>query len=150
MIAFVIGLKTMIPAPYCSSTMWGNMLLDATTIIYYFTKLTTCNRIAFSNDDNIFDEQDDLPQLLTIIQPPGEHLLSDIKHIIHRIHECNLETLFRRMLTVPTYAKLDCHHELIQILPATKPQNYDICLLHIYIFYRGGYQDTITEQLLAS
>lgn len=136
--------------PHCRSTMWGNMLLDASTIIYHFTKFKTYNRIRFSNGDNIIDEHDDLQQLLTIIQPPSENLLSNIKLIIHQLREWNLETLFRRMLTVPTYAKLDCNRELAQILPSEKPEYYDICLLYVYIFYRGGYQDTITEQLLTS
>jgi len=130
--------------------MWGNMLLDASTIIDYFTKFKTNNLIRFFNSNNIIDEHDDLPQLLTIIQPPSENLLADIKHIIHQITEYNLETLFRRMLTVPTYDKLYCHRELAYILPIDKPVNYDIALLHVYIFYRGGYQDTITEQLITS
>lgn len=134
--------------PYCRSTMWGNMLLDSRTIIYYFTKLNTCNRLAFADGGNIIDERDNLRKLLTIIQPPNENLITNIKHIIYRITESNLTELFKRILTVPTYAKLDCHRELAQILPNDKPDYYDICLLHVYIYFRGGYQNTATQQLL--
>lgn len=134
--------------PHCRSTMWGNMLLNSNTIIYYFTKIKTSNRICFANSENIIDERDDLPHLLTIIQIPNEDLVRDMKNIIQKIREYKLEALFRRMLTVPTYDKLECDQELKLMLPIEKTENYDICLLHIYIFYRGGYQDTITEILI--
>jgi len=137
--------------PHCRCTMWGKMLLNPITIIYYFTKLRSFNCIRFSNSTDEcaeYDEYDDLPKLLTIINPPDAKLITDIKQIIHCISSHNLEMLFKRMLTVPTYTKLKCHPELLKILPSIKPLNYDICLLYAYIYIRcGKYQDIIDKLL---
>lgn len=130
--------------PHCRSTMYGNMLLNNKTIIHYFTKIKTSNRLIFDTDANIdgdiytLTQLDNYPRLITMIQPPSTNLHDKIKHYINIIKEHRLERLFNHLLIVPTLAKLECHSKLRIIIPQEPDTDFDEIILYVFIAFRNG------------
>lgn len=130
--------------PHCRSPMYGNMLLNNKTILHYFTKIKTSNRLIFDTDENInrdiyaLQEFDNYPRLITMIQPPPEHLTDKIRYYIDVIRKNRLDALFGHLLTVPTFDKLECNSRLRVILPRIPDTEFDEVILYVFIAFRSG------------